>query len=80
MTDLLLVRIGFRPNSEVLHGIADLDPEGYPVVDRYGRTTVPNIFAIGDLSYQTSPTIVSSAGMGAAAAKAIQADLNRLNH
>lgn len=77
LTDLLLVRIGFRPNSEVLDGIADLDPKGYPVVDRYGRTTVRNIFAIGDLSDRTSPTIVSSAGMGAAAAKAIQADLNR---
>jgi len=69
--DLLLIRIGVEPNSELLKGKAELDGAGYVLVDSLGRTSLPNIYAVGDVANPVSPTIVSAAGSGATAIKAI---------
>ena len=54
-TDHILVTVGRRPNSESLGleqvGVA-VDQRGFVVVDKQQRTSVPNIFAIGDLCGQ----------------------------
>ena len=51
--DRVLVSVGFRPNTEQLGlerlGVR-LDPRGHVVVDRGFRSTVPGIFAIGDVT------------------------------
>jgi dihydrolipoamide dehydrogenase len=51
--DRILVAVGMRPNSEGL-GLAEvgvkLSPRGFVEVDRQYRSTVPTIFAIGDLT------------------------------
>ena len=51
-TDVILVSVGRRPNSEDL-GLADagvaIDKRGYVVADDHLRTNVPGIYAIGDL-------------------------------
>lgn len=53
--DHVLVTVGRRPNSENL-GLAQLgvaiDQHGFIVVDKQQRTSVPNIFAIGDVCGQ----------------------------
>lgn len=50
--DYLLVTVGRRPNTDEL-GLADagieLDEKGLIKVDQQGRTTNPNVFAIGDI-------------------------------
>ena len=69
--DRVLIRIGVEPNSELLQGKADLDGAGYVVVDRTGLTSVPNLYAAGDVAHPVSPTIVTSVGSAAAAIKAI---------
>lgn len=74
--DLLLVRIGFKPNSELLRGLAELDVFGYVQVDVNSETSIPMIYACGDVANPISPTISTAAGMGATAAKAIAARLS----
>lgn len=69
--DLVLIRIGFKPNSEILAGICDIDDNGFVKAELNGRTSVQNIYAIGDVANPESPTIVTAAGMGAAAARSI---------
>lgn len=52
-TDVVLVAVGFKPNSEGLGlekvGVA-LDKRGHVVVDDQLRTNVPSVYAIGDVS------------------------------
>lgn len=71
--DNAVVRIGVQPNSEILNGIADLDSAGYVVVDHEARTSVSNIYAIGDVAHSASPTISTATGSAAAAIKSIAA-------
>jgi len=51
--DKILVGVGFRPNSEGL-GLEEigvkLGPKGFPELNEQLRTSVPSIFAIGDLA------------------------------
>lgn len=76
--DLLLIRIGVEPNSDLFRGKAAIDQNGYLLTDHIGRTTVPNIFAVGDVANPVSPTIVSAAGTGATAIKAIAHEIGKM--
>ncbi|GAK41357.1 NADH oxidase [Paenibacillus sp. TCA20] len=49
-TDLVILCIGFRPNTELLKGQVDMMPNGAILVDRYMRTSNPDVFAAGDSS------------------------------
>ncbi len=74
--DLALIRIGVVPNSEPFSGFLRMDQAGYIDVDRECRTSVPGIYAAGDVANPVSPTIATAAGMGATAAKAVYTWLN----
>ena len=52
---------------------AELDETGAPVVDGFGRTSVPGLFAIGDLS-TPMPSITAAIADGTRAAAAIVFD------
>jgi thioredoxin reductase (NADPH) len=69
--DAALIRIGVQPNSELVAGKAERDPLGYIIVDHSTRTSLPNVFAVGDIAAPNSPTVSSSVGTGATAAKEI---------
>ena len=75
-TDRLLIRIGVEPNSELLKNKCELDDAGYVVVDRVGRSSVPGVYAVGDVANPVSPTIATSVGTGAAAVKSIALTLS----
>jgi len=47
-TDLVVLCIGFRPNTELLKGQIDMLPNGAIIVDEYMRTSNPDVFAAGD--------------------------------
>ncbi|WP_079525992.1 FAD-dependent oxidoreductase [Halobacillus hunanensis] len=47
-TDLVIMCVGFRPNTELLRGKVDMLDNGAITVDEYMRTSNPSIFAAGD--------------------------------
>ena len=54
VTDVVLVAVGMRPNGAGL-GLEEIGVKvdrGYVPADAFGRTNVPNIFSIGDVSGQ----------------------------
>ncbi len=67
--DALFVFVGIIPNSEILEGFADLD-RGFVVTDGSMRTSVPGLFAAGDVRTTPFRQVVTAAGDGAAAAHA----------
>lgn len=46
--DLVVLCIGFRPNTELLKGQVDMLPNGAIIVDDYMRTSKADVFAAGD--------------------------------
>ncbi|MFT3851214.1 MAG: mycothione reductase [Ilumatobacteraceae bacterium] len=51
--DVLLVATGRRANGDQLNGAAagvEVDGDGHVVVDRYGRTSAPGVWALGDVN------------------------------
>lgn len=75
--DKAVVRVGVEPNSDLLKGSVVLDGSGYVVVDRLGRTSVPNIYAIGDVACPESPTIASAVGSAATAIKDLASSIRQ---
>jgi thioredoxin reductase (NADPH) len=71
----VLIRIGVAPNSQLFASQAQCE-NGYLVVNGLQETSVPNVFAIGDVANPLAPTIIGAAGSGATAAKVIAARLN----
>jgi thioredoxin reductase (NADPH) len=72
----VLIRIGVEPNTELFRDQLQLDAKGYTVVTNQQETTVPNVFAIGDVSNPLAPTLSGATGAGATAAKVIAARLS----
>lgn len=78
----VLIRIGVEPNTELFRGTGagqqlTVDEKGYISVNSDCETSVPMVFAIGDVSNPTAPTISGATGTGATAAKVIASRLNR---
>jgi thioredoxin reductase (NADPH) len=72
----VLIRIGVEPNTDIVREQLKLDQAGYVAVNREQETNVPMVFAVGDVSNPTAPTISGATGAGATAAKVIAARLN----
>jgi thioredoxin reductase (NADPH) len=67
-TDGIFIFIGHTPNTQIFEGQLDLDPLGYIVVNNLMETSVPGVFASGEAADPHFRQVVTSAGMGAAAA------------
>ncbi|WP_067842262.1 FAD-dependent oxidoreductase [Amphibacillus sediminis] len=46
--DLVVMCIGFRPNTELIKGQVDMLPNGAIIVDEYMRTSAKDVYAAGD--------------------------------
>lgn len=65
--DGIFIFIGHTPNTQLFAGQLDME-DGYIKVDAKMRTSVPGVFAAGEAEDSNFKQVVTSAGMGAAAA------------
>ena len=65
--DGVFISIGNEPNRQLFEGQLELDEEGYINVNRYMETSVPGVFAAGEIADPHFRQVITSAGMGAAA-------------
>ena len=70
--DGVFVYVGLIPATKLVAGQVELDPAGYIVTDAHQRTSVPGVFAAGDVQNPEFRQCVVAAGDGATAA--IQAE------
>lgn len=64
----IFVQIGLVPNSEWLKGDIELTPRGEVVVNNKGETSIPGVFAAGDVTTSPYKQIIIAMGDGANAA------------
>jgi len=67
-TEGVFVFIGHTPNTELFAGQLEFDDADYLVVDKLMQTSVPGVFAAGEVADPDFRQVITSAGMGAAAA------------
>ena len=67
-TDGIFIFIGHRPNSDLFTGQLDLDEHGYLITNKYMETSLPGVYAAGEITDPNFRQVITSAGMGAAAA------------
>jgi thioredoxin reductase (NADPH) len=68
----VFVFIGLDPNTDVVKGQVDLDDRGFIVTDMGMQTSLPGVFAAGDVRSGSTKQLASAVGEGAAAAIAIR--------
>ncbi len=66
----IFVQIGLVPNTEWLKGTLELSRHGEIIVDARGQTSIPGVFAAGDVTTVPFKQIVIAVGEGAKAALA----------
>ncbi len=64
----ILVRIGLEPNTSYLKGLLSLDSEGFVLVNEELETSIPGIFAAGDIRHGSARQVATAVGDGVTAA------------
>ena len=66
--DGVFIFIGHDPNTEMFKDQLEIDQDGYLVLDKHMHTSLPGVFAAGEVGDPHFQQVIVSAGMGAAAA------------
>ena len=64
-SEALFVSVGRVPNTEFLQGAVSVDGSGYIEADETTRTSVPGVFAVGDIRTKPMRQVVTAAADGA---------------
>lgn len=64
----LFLAIGSRPNTQIFRNTLELDKQGYIVLKKDQETSIPGVYAIGDIVDPVYKQAISAAGDGAKAA------------
>lgn len=67
-TDGVFIFVGHTPNTQLFQDQLDMDEGGYIKTNRLMETNVPGVYAAGEAADPNYRQVVTSAGMGAAAA------------
>lgn len=73
----VFIETGSIPVSEFTGGLVEMNERGEIVVDKRGATSVPGIYAAGDVTDGPGKQIIIAAGEGARAAISVARDLKR---
>lgn len=68
----IFIFIGISPNSDILKGIVNVDEKGFIIADEDMATSMPGIFAAGDVVKKSLYQISTAVGEGATAAFSAQ--------
>ncbi len=71
-TDGVFIFIGHYPNSKFLKGQLAMDEHGYIITDELMRTSIPGIFAAGEIQDPIFRQVATSVGQGTAAAMQLE--------
>jgi thioredoxin reductase (NADPH) len=64
----VFIFIGHSPNTALFEGQLEMDDMGYLKVDSKMQTSLPGVYAAGEVADPHFRQVITSAGMGAAAA------------
>ncbi len=67
-TDGVFIFVGHTPNTKMFEGQLNMDARGYIEVDKQMQTSVEGVYAAGEAADPDFRQVITSAGMGAAAA------------
>ena len=65
--DGMFVEKALTANTDMIKGMAELDEQGRIVVDNMGRTSIPGLFAAGDVTNNYAEQVLIAVGEGAKA-------------
>jgi len=66
--DGVFIFVGVHPVNELVNGLTELSPNGYIKIDHDGRTSIPGLFAAGDVTDSDLKQVITAAAKGASAA------------
>ena len=78
-TDGVFVFVGHFPNSQLFKGQLAMDEQDFVIVDKYMQTSVPGVFAAGEIMDPIYKQAISSAGQGCQAAISVERYLESLH-
>lgn len=70
--DGVFIAVGIHPNTEIFREVVDCDEKGYIAAGEDGQTSVPGIFAAGDVRTKPLRQIITAVSDGANAVTSIQ--------
>lgn len=76
--DGIFLTLGHVPNTSIFKDILDMDTKGYLKTDRYMNTTMPGVFAAGDVQDTKYRQAITAAGSGCMAAIEVEKYLENL--
>jgi thioredoxin reductase (NADPH) len=74
----VFIFVGFKPNTGIVEGHVDHDAGGYFVTDDRMMTSIPGLFAAGDVRSQLTRQVTTAVGDATTAAIAVEKYLARL--
>jgi thioredoxin reductase (NADPH) len=74
----VFVFVGTLPNTDMVKGLIRLDENGFVMTDDNMQTSVPGVFAAGDIRSKLFRQISTAVGEGAAASYAVERYLEGL--
>jgi thioredoxin reductase (NADPH) len=77
-TDGIFIYIGHYPNSSLFKGKLEMDDHGYLITNRRTHTSLPGVFAAGEIGDPIFRQVVTSAGEGCKAAIEVEKYLAEL--
>lgn len=76
VVDGVFIAVGISPNTEVFKGTVEMDNGGYIVAGEDGTTSVPGIFAAGDVRTKQLRQIITAVADGANCVTSVERYLN----
>lgn len=77
-TDGVFIFVGHIPNTQMFANVLELDERGYIKTDNLMSTNIPGVYVAGEAGDPTFRQVITSAGMGAAAAMQVVKYIEKL--